>query len=343
LKKRILNIILIIALGAAISNAQWKLQSSFHSLVVAGIDFILKQEYDRADSLFHIVTNRYPDHPVGYLYRAAVMQAYNIDFDVPIEQEKFDSLLMLGKSTAEKIFSPWSGYFLGTADGYDAYERVERGDWFGGVRKGMSSASKFEEIIEKDSSFYDAYVGIGTYYYWRSRKTEFLRWLPFVKDDRELGIRMLIVGAERSEYNRFAAISALIAIYLDSESYKQAEEWSRRGLNYYPKNRIFLWGLATSLDRQNRAEEAVSAYSTLLENIVFAHAPHPFNEIVCRLNLVKSKVALNDTATVFYQLNKLLSYETCSFPANLQPRAKAKFEEARTLLVKLENQRTALK
>ena len=327
----------------AISRAQWKLESSLHSLVVDGIDFILKQKYDRADSLFRDVTNRYPDHPAGYLYRAAVMQAYNIDFDVSIDQVKFDSLLMMGKSTAEKISLPWSEYFLGTADGYDAYERVERGDWFGGVRKGMSSASKFEEIIEKDSSFYDAYVGIGTYYYWRSRKTEFIRWLPFVKDDRELGIRMLIIGAERSEYNRFAAISALVSIYFDSENYKQAEAWSKRGLNSYPENRIFLWGFATALDRQNRAVEAVSAYSNLLENIARAHSPHPYNEIVCRLNLAKSKVALNDTATVFNHLNKILSYETCSFPAKLQSRAKAKFEEARKLLLQLDNQRKALK
>jgi len=332
-----------IVLGAGISRAQGKLESSLHSLVVTGIDFILKQEYNRADSLFRVVTNRYPDHPAGYLYRAAVMQAYNIDFDVPIKQEKFDSLLLMGKNAAEKISLPWSEYFLGTADGYDSYERVERGDWFGGVRKGMSSASKFEEIIEKDSSFYDAYVGVGTYYYWRSRKTEFLQWLPFVKDDRELGIRMLIIGAEQSEYNRFAAISALVSIYLDSKNYRQAEEWSRRGLNFYPENRVFLWGLATALDRQNHAGEAVSAYSSLLDNIVRAHAPHPYNEIVCRLNLVKTKVTLNDTTTVFYHLEKLLSYETSSFPINFQSRAKAKFEEARTLLLKLENQRTALK
>jgi tetratricopeptide (TPR) repeat protein len=330
-------------LGAVISHAQWKLEPSLHSLVVSGIDFILKHEYDRADSVFIIVTNRYPDHPVGYLYRAAVMQAYNMDFDVPIEQEKFDSLLMMGKSAAEKYSLPWSEYFLGTADGYDAYERVERGDWLGGVRKGMSSASKYEKIIEKDSSFYDAYVGLGTYYYWRSRKTEFLQWLPFVKDDRALGIKMLVVGAERSEYNRFAAMSALISIYLDADEYKQAEEWSKRGLNSYPENRIFLWGLATSLDRQNRSAEAVAAYSNLLENIVRGHAPHPYNEIVCRLNLVKSKIALNDTTNVFYHLKQLLTYEKCSFPPNLQSRAKAKFEEARALLLKLENQRTALK
>jgi tetratricopeptide (TPR) repeat protein len=335
--------ILAIVFGITITHAQWKLEPSLHSLVNSGIDFILKQEYDRADSLFNDVTKRYPDHPAGYLYRAAVMQAYNIDFDVPIEQSKFDSLLIKGRSAAEKISLPWSRYFLGTADGYEAYERVERGNWFGGARKGMSSASKYEEIVENDSSFYDAYVGIGTYYYWRSRKMEFIQWLPFVKDDRELGIKMLIIGAYRSEYNKFAAISALISIYLDAENYKQAEEWSKRGLNSYPENRVFLWGLATAFDRQNRPAEAVLAYSNLLENIMRARAPHPYNEIVCRLNFVKSKVTLNDTTSVFYHLKKLLSYETCSFPTNIQSRAKSKFEEARKLLLKLENQRAALK
>jgi tetratricopeptide (TPR) repeat protein len=337
------NIILTVVLGTALSQSQWKLDSSIHSLVVTGIDFILRQDYDRADSLFRIVTDRYPDHPAGYLYRAAVLQAYNIDFDVPIEQGKFDSLLIKGKNAAKKISLPWSGYFMGTADGYDAYDRVERGDWFGGVRKGMSSASKFEEIINKDSSFYDAYVGIGTYYYWRSRKTAFIRWLPFVKDDRELGIRMLMSGAEHSEYNRFAAMSALVSIYLDAENYKQAEEWSKLGLNSYPENRVFLWGLATALDRQKRTAEAVTAYSNLLENIVNTHAPHPYNEIVCRLNLAKSKAALNDTTMVLDHLNKILSYETRTFPATMQTRAKAKFEETRALLIQLENQRTVLK
>ena len=343
MKNKINIIIVIIILGTVTSDAQWKLESSVHALVVSGIDFILKQEYSRADSVFRVVAKQYPDHPVGYLYRAAVMQAYNMDFDVPIEQGKFDSLLLRGKSAAEKFSLPWSEYFLGTADGYDAYERVERGDWFGGVRKGMSSASTYEKIIEKDSSFYEAYVGLGTYYYWRSRKTEFLQWLPFVKDDRALGIKLLIVGAERSEYNRFAAISALISIYLDAEEYRQAEEWAKRGLISYPENRIFLWGLATSLDRQKRSAEAVSVYSNLLETIVHGHAPHPYNEIICRLNLVKSKVALNDTTEVFYHLKQLLTYEQYSFPSHLQSRAKVKFEEARALLVKLENQRTALK
>jgi tetratricopeptide (TPR) repeat protein len=325
------------------SSAQGKLEPSLDSTVAIGIDFILKQEYGRADSLFCDVINRYPNHPAGFLYRAAVMQAYTIDFDVPVEREKFDSLLECGRNTASRVSSPWREYFLGTADGYEAYERVESGDWLDGVRKGMASVSEYEELVEKDSSFYDAYVGIGTYYYWSSRKTAFLRWLPFVNDNRELGIRMLRVGAERSEYNRFTAMSALVSIYLDAENYQQAEEWSRRGLNSYPENRVFLWGLATAFDRQKHFSDAVPAYANLLENILHVQAPHPYGEIVCRLNLVKSMLASGDTTTFKDHLGKILSYEKILFPGNLRSRSQRKFEETRMLLSAIENKRAAVK
>ena len=148
------------------------------------------------------------------------------------------------------------------------------------------------------------------------------------------------MAADHSEYNRFAAISALISIYLDDKNYVQAEGWSNRGLKYYPENRIFFMGSCHGAwIRQNQYANAVLAYSNLLANIVSAHAPHPYNEIVCRLNLAKSKIALNDTTTAFYHLKQILSYETCSFPPNIQSRATAKFEEARKLLSKLENQK----
>jgi tetratricopeptide (TPR) repeat protein len=262
---------------------------------------------------------------------------------VPIERGKFDSLVECGRNAASNMPSPWREYFLATADGYEAYECVESGDWLSGVRKSMASVSEYEELVEKDSSSYDAYVGIGTYYYWSSRKTAFIRWLPFVKDNRELGIRMLKIGAECSEYNRFTAMSALISIYLDAENYQQAEEWSRRGLNSYPENRVFLWGLATALDRRKHFSDAVHVYANLLENILHVQAPHPYNEIVCRLNLVKSMLAVGDTTTFKEHLGKILSYEKILFPNNLRSRAQVKFEETRILLSVIENKRAAVK
>jgi len=340
---KIYHIILIVIFGLINLSAEEKIDPSSDSLIVKGIDLILKQEYTKADSLFCEIINHYPDHPAGFLYRAAVMQTYAVDFDVPIEREKFDSLLECGRNAASRLSSPLREYFIGTADSYEAYERVESGDWFNGVQKGLASVSEFEELVEQDSSFYDAYVSIGTYYYWSSRKTAFLRWLPFINDNRELGIRMLKIGAEYSEYNSFVAISALISIYLDAENYRQAEEWSKRGLNSYPENRIFLWGLATALDRQKNYSKAVPAYKNLLKNILLIDAPHPYGEIVCRLNLVKSMIAIGDTTMNKENLDKILTYEDILFPDNLKQRAQRKFEDARILLSEIKNKPAAVK
>jgi len=62
LKNRITLLILIMLLGIEMSDAQWKLNSSLHSLVVNGIDCILKHEYEQADSIFNIVIKIFPDH-----------------------------------------------------------------------------------------------------------------------------------------------------------------------------------------------------------------------------------------------------------------------------------------
>jgi hypothetical protein len=343
LKMNLLIAVIFLNLATPEIFAQWKLEPLLHSQISKGINLILKQEYRHADSLFREVINCFPDHPSGYLYRAAVMQAHAIDFDVPIEREYYDSLLQHGREKTVGLRSAWSEYFLATADGYEAYELIDHGDWFDGVRKGLSSAETFETLIEDDSSFYDAYVGAGTYYYWSSRKTAFLRWLPFVKDNRDLGIKMLIAGAEHSVYNRFAAISALVSIFLDAEDYTNMEKWSRCGLESYPENRVFLWGLVTSLDRQNRSAEAVVAYTHLLENIKLAGAPHPYGEIVCRLNLVKAQRAINDTTGIVNHLHSILSYRNSLFPEHLSSRVSAKFSEAQTLLSELTIVRRASK
>jgi hypothetical protein len=319
--------------------AQRQLEPAIHAAVMTGTDLLLRGDYARADSVFQLLANTFPQHPAGYLYQAAVMQAEAMDYMVPVDRARFESFLELGRKAAKNISSPWKEYFLGTADGYDAYERMDRGDWLGGINKGMLSVSAFEDAISQDSSFYDAYVGTGTYYYWRSRKTSSINWLPFVKDRRERGIEMLKLGAERSEYNRFAAMSGLISILLDAEDYNAVAKWSRLGLVSYSNNRTFLWGLATSLDRAKHSQEAASAYQTLLHSLQESHAPHPYNEIVCRLNLAKCQLAVGDTVHAKGNLHALLNFHNASFPSNLSDRAKAKFEEADKILYSANNNR----
>jgi tetratricopeptide (TPR) repeat protein len=321
-------LILALTFFSSFAFSQQYADPALHQSVLRGMEFLLSQEYRQADSVFQKVAQRYPSDPSGYIYQAAVLQTQAMDEMMPVQRPKFDSLIEIGKREAGRLSSPWREYFLGAADGYDASADADIGNWFSGMKKGMSSGAELEKVLAADSSFADAYGGVGTYYYWRSRKTS---WVPFVKDKRQRGIEMLKFGAEHSVYHRYSTISALISVLLDAEEYGQALLWSRKGLQRFPKNRVFLWGAATAFDRAGHSREAVHAYERLLASILSLHGPHPYNEVVCRLNLAKCLLALGDSARADEQLGFVLRYSSSWFPSYLTDRVKDKFEQAKQL------------
>lgn len=310
------------------------------SLLTAGIDQTLRQDYQTASRTFQIVARDFPDHPAGFLYQAAVIQTTAMDYEAEIERSIFDSLLTLAEERSEAMItrepnSPWGYFYRGTMLGLDSYARALRGDWFGAATKGMSSVSDFHRAVASDSSFFDAYAGIGTYYYWKTRKMEFLAWLPFVGDKREEGIEFLFLCAERGEYNRFTAISSLLSIFLDSGEYERGVSLAREALRHYPANRIFLWSLATSLERLNDTTGALQIYGHLLESILGDQRENSYNELVCRLNMLKLRIDRFDRSQLRSDFDRLFTLRRRAFPEHIRKRAEDKFDEAESLREKL--------
>ena len=344
--KRLCGVLFLFYSVGSDMYAQHLSDSIHHALISEGIDLTLRQNYEAADSIFKIVSKRFPDHPSGYMYQAAVLQTRSMDFVLPLHREVFDSLLEIAENLSDALISttpdsPWGYYYLATARGYDAFARVERGDWFGGFRIGLSAASQFKTCIKKDPLFYDAFAGLGTYYYWKSRKIEFLNWLPFISDDRSEGIRLLQQCSKLGSYNRFVALSALVRIFVDAGQFQQSEEAAREALSSYPMNRLFLWGLSGGFWKAGKKQEAAETYATLLNSIVTDRIPNPYPELLCRLNIVSLQLALGDSAGVDAHLQLLLSFESYDFPEDLKPKAMAKFEEARNIRSLLKNHRVS--
>jgi len=306
------------------------------SLLTAGIELTLRQEYDRAQHVFKRIADRFPDNPAGYLYQAALLQSKALDYEELVPEGRFDSLLATAAEKSEQLIArqpelPWGYFFLGTALGNEAFALSERGDWFGAVTRGMSSVTNFEKAVELDSLMVDAYTGIGTYFYWKSRKIEFLTWLPFIGDRRERGIELLHRCAEDGIYNRFASMSALVSIYIDAAEYEKAADVAEEALADVPRNRIFLWGLATSLERGNRVQEALGAYRRLLNSI--AEDPHPnyYNELVCRLNLLMLAMKSGGAGNISEELSTIRRLAAWDFPGHLDDRVEDKREKIRQL------------
>jgi len=304
-----------------------------------GIDLTWRQEYHKADSVFQILTRDFPEYPAGYVYRAGVMQTKAVDHEVMPDESKFDSLIAISKEKSRAMIAAgggdatWGYFFLATAEGCDSYARVYRGDWMTGALRGVASSSAFKDAIARDSMLYDAYAGIGGFYYWRSRKTEYFNWLPFVGDDRPKAYDLLEKTIDHGTYNRFTALSMLAAIYNDAGSYDKAIQCAREGLSKYPSNQIFLWALTTALEKLGRSQEAIAAYEQLLASIREGMNGNPYNELVCRLNIARLKLAMGDTVHVRRTLTSILKYRPEDFPSHLKNRVEEKLERARELML----------
>ncbi len=250
----------------------------------------LRENYYLADSLAVEMQQRYPDHPIGYVMHAVMLQGEMLDYEHNDNEDEFYRLLDSSENkckamTEKNPRDPWPHYCLGLGHGSRAVYDARKGSWWSALRHGMKSRNAFTRCIERDSTFYDAYVGLGSFHYWRTVKTRLINWLPLVQDDREEGIRELEIAAERGRFSADFARNALVWVLIDMKEFNAAESLAVEMHEKYSGGRKFLWGIAAARLAREDYDRAESAYLQLLESARILHDDNGYNEIECLLNL----------------------------------------------------------
>ncbi|MFO7526496.1 MAG: hypothetical protein R6W68_13675 [Ignavibacteriaceae bacterium] len=252
------------------ANAQVYPDQKVDNLLRTGINFIVDQKYDNARKVFNELDSIHSELPLGKIYLAATEIAYSFDFEIPFDSELIESNLENAIIQAEKILErnqndKWNVYFYALARGYASYYQAINGNWFIALKTGLSSVSAFEECLELDPEFYEAWIAIGTYEYWKSSKTDFISWLPFINDDKKSGIEKLKLAVKSSGYNSHIAIHSLIWIYIDQEEFDSALTLAKYAVEKHPDSRIFKWGLARSFEEKD-IQKSIDTYFEILES-----------------------------------------------------------------------------
>ena len=329
-------------LGKDTASAQHLPDASLHDRIMEGIDLTLQQRYPEARRLFQTVVRNWPSHPSGYLFLAAVMQAECSDYDLWLNRSTHDSLLEMATARAEQMIArqkgdPWGYYYAGTASAYRSFSESEEGNWYSALKEGIGSAGMFEEALACEASFRHAMSGLGTYYYWRSRKTDFLNWLPFIKDKRSEAISMLRNAAQNSVYESSVAVSSLMWILIEEGRYREAVEWADRILLRYPDNRSVLWGVLTAHERMKDSTSLKKDVERLLASVIAAPVRNVYAEITCRLKLAQFAAAAGDTRTGDEECAAILQYQ--SMKGKTHKDISKKLEVARALSAQLRKSR----
>jgi tetratricopeptide (TPR) repeat protein len=314
-------------------SAQTYPDARVDSLLRTGIRKIINQDYNSANQVFNNLNEEYSHLPLGKIYNAAIKIAEAYDYAQDFDENYILKNLESAKEQAEELISAeedniWYRYFYALAEGYISYFDAIEGSWFSALSTGINSISEFDKILVEDKNFYEAYIAIGTFEYWKSRKLEFMDWLPFASDTKNIGIDRLSVAIDSSSYNSHLAINSLIWIYIDQKKYEDAIKVAEKALNEFPQSRTFKWGLARAYEEKNYLR-AIELYLEILNSYPSSLKENYKNEITLKHLIAQQYVKLGDNKRALNYCDEILSI--MNIPQNTLDELSGRLERVKSL------------
>lgn len=310
--------------------------SSVNKILISGIQLIVDQKYDDAFELFKMLDESRRDLPLGKIYLAATMIAEAYDYQQPFDDKSIIKYLDDAKKISEGLLDKdykniWNNYFYALTTGYSAYYDALNDNWISALSTGITSVSAFEYCLSIDEKFYESLIAIGNFKFWKSKKTEYFNWLPFLSDEKDTGIAYLEKAVIHSRYNSYLAIHSLIWVYIEQGEYQKAIKIAEAGLLKNPESRLFKWGLARAYENIN-PEKSISIYFDILKSYPSNIKSNKINEITLKHIIAQQYVKTGKFGEALKLCDEILSVN------NLNGFEHKKLDERIERVVQLRNQ-----
>ncbi len=322
------NSLLFVLLFLTASFAQEYPDKQVHSLMKTGLDYLINEEFDKAETVFNKLNQSYPALPLGNVGLTAIEIVRAYDYGLPYNKSKIEQLLDSAEIKSKLLLKKndkdiWNNYFYALTKGYYAYYQGLTGDYLSAISAGLNSLDFFEKCLNQDPNFTEAFIALGVYKYWKSRKIDFLTWLPFVKDEKEIGKEYLKKAVKKDSYSTYLAINSLVWIYNSEKKYDEAIKLAKTALAKYPGSRFFKWGLGRALEDVDK-QQAIDLYIEMLDSYKSNGKGSKINEIIIKHKMAQQYSILgNDKKALelcseILKVNNLSDYENSRLEKRLE-------------------------
>lgn len=327
--------LMICLLLSGIAHA-FDLDSAYLEQIRTGMDLAYSDQYDSAKAVFGEMIAADTSDYAAYFFLAAVYHAEMIDAEDYSDKDIFlaliDTAIGRGKTALEAEIDPaWAALMIGNAHGYIAAYEGKEGSWLAAIKQGVKAKNKYLKALEYDSTLYDAYLGLGNYHYWRSVKTEFINWMPFVPDRKEQGLRELALARDSSLFSSTMAVNSLLWIHIRGDrphKALQAVDWLEQR---YPQSHTVLWGKAFAYEAAGDYRQAIQTFGELIEQLE-SQTTNYFNLIECRYHRGRMFEALSEPEAAVREYQLLLGYPVAT---DVSERQQERIEDATKYLREL--------
>ena len=289
----ILITIFIFSIPGPISAQCYLELSGIDTLIDKAVALVHNEQYFEAINICEDIIKDNPENPMGYLGQAVIYHGIMRNYWINLYENEFDSLLSIsiskGKAAIKKYKNDAECYFMyGAALGFRGLHRIRKGNWFGAFTDGINGYKNLKKAYNMNKELYDAYYGLGLFYYWKSSKAKVLTFLRLMKDEREKGIEFIKIAIKKGRFASLEGQFALLEIYYYEGRFDEAYYECLTLKENFSNDPTWLYITAKVLQNQEEWEPSQRYFQILLEKLQKSPFPKSMGFLTaCHYGLAK--------------------------------------------------------
>jgi predicted negative regulator of RcsB-dependent stress response len=240
-----------------------------------GLEFGYNFSWDKAEKTFKDLIQKFPNDPRGYHYEASI---YFWDYLSTKDIKSYNTFIAFSDTAIDKanVFLDKNPdnldiiYTLGADYSYRTLVFAKAEKFLDAVWASKKSESNLGRALEIDSSYYDAYLGLGLYYFGVGQIPSSLRWalnLAGIHGDKTLGLYCIKKAANFGNLSKVEAEYFYSQILTDYKAeYEQASHYLQALTNSYPENLLFSYSNAVLDIKRRRLNDAERILAKVIDS-----------------------------------------------------------------------------
>ena len=250
-------------------------QSQVENLLGLGLNQAYNLELSAAQKTFTNVIKLKPNSPAGY-YNIAKIKFWK--YLGSKKQEEFNSFIKYADEAQQRIDAVLNKNpkdyktmcMAGNLTSYRAMAQATNNSSVDAFWSSKKAVSYFEDALELNPKYYDAYMGLGLFDYAMSFVPDFLKWavnLTGLSSDKERGFRYIKLAYKKGTGDKVEAAFHLSKIYSDYlADYDSAYICIKPLIEKYPNNILFNYQYAVTLIKDRQLDKALDVLNKVIKS-----------------------------------------------------------------------------
>jgi len=241
--------------------------------ILKGLDEVYKFNFKKSEKIFNEVINVIPENPAGYHFKSIQYLWRYLDNKNDTDFVKFISLSdtvieIVNDSFESNLSKAVINFVLGSTYSFRAMAFTRQENYLDAVWAAKKSFSYLNTAILIDSTFYDAYMGLGLFNFMIAQTPPALKWamrITGISGDKDKGIKYLKLAANKGKFSKVDAqyyLSQILAEFYDDN--KAAEKLLKDLNKTYPKNILFKYSLAVLYIKMKQLKNAENVLNKII-------------------------------------------------------------------------------